>query len=148
MQAINIHYIQMTDEQYEQVFSEKDFAELTNFMSHTKPQSQQIIEWHLASIENTPIGSVWMEHREDKIYFGLFILKEFRCLGYGRLALEHIIITSKQKGFKNIYLNVRESNINAIKLYESYGFSKVKQFTNNLGLSALEYVLAMENLKT
>lgn len=137
-----IQYIQITDdEQYGHVFSTSELDELSNFMSHTKPQSKEIIEWFLASIENKPIGSLWMELRENKTFIGLFILKEFRGQGYGRLVLNHIVGISKENGCRAIYLNVRENNLSAIKLYESYGFSKVKRYTNSLGISAIEYVL-------
>lgn len=51
------------------------------------------------------------------------VKKEFQGKGYGRKLLEHLI-TNLDAEIKNVYLEVRESNIKARKFYEMYGFEK------------------------
>jgi len=53
-------------------------------------------------------------------------LKEFWHKGLGRLLLEHTINYARiTTVIKNIYLEVRKDNLNAVKLYKSLGFKKV-----------------------
>ena len=50
---------------------------------------------------------------------------DHRRRGYGRLIMNEIIEHSRNKGITFITLEVRESNIPAIALYESLGFYNV-----------------------
>lgn len=53
------------------------------------------------------------------------IKKKYRRKGFGEEILNQIILFSKVMGCKKIFLEVRISNIRAIKLYEKEGFRKV-----------------------
>ena len=48
-----------------------------------------------------------------------------RGKGVGRLLLEECIKILKEEGIKSIYLEVRRSNIKAIKFYQKFGFQIV-----------------------
>ncbi len=50
-----------------------------------------------------------------------FVKENYRNKGYGKKLIEYIISKYKQK----IFLEVRESNINAIKLYEKFDFKTI-----------------------
>ena len=50
------------------------------------------------------------------------VLEGFRHMGIGRKLLEELVRTSREKGAKEITLEVRESNLAARKLYISSGF--------------------------
>jgi ribosomal-protein-alanine N-acetyltransferase len=50
---------------------------------------------------------------------------EYRRLGYGRRIMDTIVEYSRENGVSFITLEVRESNIPAISLYEGIGFYKV-----------------------
>ena len=43
--------------------------------------------------------------------------------GYGKILLNEMIMILKEKGCKRIFLEVRQSNIPAKRLYQGYGFS-------------------------
>ena len=53
----------------------------------------------------------------------LSIKKLYQKNGYGRLLLAKIIHESKLKGIDKIFLEVRESNLNAISFYKKFGFN-------------------------
>lgn len=53
---------------------------------------------------------------------GLGVHKEYRSLGIGKALMQKMIEECKKIQISRIELNVRVSNLNAIKLYESLGF--------------------------
>ena len=55
---------------------------------------------------------------------------EYRNKGIASALLEKMINFAESKSLEFITLEVRESNINAIKLYEKYGFQKVGERKN------------------
>ncbi len=63
---------------------------------------------------------------KHNVDFGISVAKDYWNKGVGKLMMEHTInyarITAE---IKNIYLEVRTDNTNAIKLYESFGFKRV-----------------------
>lgn len=52
------------------------------------------------------------------------VIPEMRKQGIGRMLLSGIIESCRNNGIENFYLEVRESNVPAIRLYESFGFEK------------------------
>mgnify|MGYP001125538538 CR=1 FL=1 len=52
------------------------------------------------------------------------IKKEFQNRGYGRKLLNYLLKNVEKENIKNIYLEVRESNSIAQKLYQKLGFRK------------------------
>lgn len=59
---------------------------------------------------------------KHKAEFGICILKKYWGYGIGKALLENILIWADTHGVRKIALNVVETNSNAIKLYESFGF--------------------------
>lgn len=53
------------------------------------------------------------------------VLSDYRNKKIGSKLMEHLIEIGKEKEITNITLEVNINNINAIKLYEKYDFSKV-----------------------
>ncbi|QVK20727.1 GNAT family N-acetyltransferase [Mycoplasmatota bacterium] len=53
---------------------------------------------------------------------GMYILKKYHGLGYGRELLTNAVTKLKEQGFKKIVLWVLDSNNNAISFYEKFGF--------------------------
>lgn len=50
--------------------------------------------------------------------------------GLGKILLEHLMKETEQQGAKECFLEVRESNLNAYHLYESYGFNEIGRRPN------------------
>lgn len=60
----------------------------------------------------------------------IYVKTEYRGSKVGTLLLENMFEKCNSVGVKNITLEVRESNIAAIKLYESKGFETVAKRSN------------------
>ena len=64
------------------------------------------------------------EDPDDRYWLWRFMIDEkYQGQGYGKEALKHIISYCKENGAGNIRLSTKESNVNAIHLYQSFGFA-------------------------
>jgi [ribosomal protein S18]-alanine N-acetyltransferase len=50
---------------------------------------------------------------------------EFRSVGFGRRLLEHLLERAAAAGTNEAYLEVRPSNLSAIRLYQRLGFEQI-----------------------
>jgi ribosomal-protein-alanine N-acetyltransferase len=55
----------------------------------------------------------------------LCIRPEYRSVGIGRRVLEHLIERARLAQMRDVYLEVRPSNITAIRLYQAVGFEPI-----------------------
>ena len=71
------------------------------------------------------------EDPNDRYWLWRFMIDE-KCQGkgYGREALKQIITYFKENGATNMRLSTKESNVNAIHLYESYGFQRTGEMND------------------
>lgn len=70
-----------------------------------------------------PVGYVGVSVIVDEGYMGnLAVLEKYRRQGVGRALMTELINRSKEQKLAFITLEVRPSNIPAVKLYESLGF--------------------------
>ena len=53
------------------------------------------------------------------------VLKRYRGRGYGRILMENFLRDARRCGVKKVFLEVRVSNMGAIKFYEKMGFRVV-----------------------
>ena len=113
----------------------------------TKMESTDMVEL-LAIVEGKivgiagidPIGRAYkLKHRAN---FGISIEKAYWGLGIGRALMEGCIECAKKAGYKQVELDVRADNTNAIALYESMGF--VEYGRNPLGFNSR--ITGMEEL--
>ncbi len=56
----------------------------------------------------------------------IVVKKDKRKLGIGSKLLEEILKSAKKLEAKTVTLEVNENNLPAIKLYQKYGFQKVR----------------------
>ena len=64
------------------------------------------------------------EDPDDRYWLWRFMIDEkYQGQGYGKEALKHIISYFNENGAGNIRLSTKESNVNAIHLYQSFGFA-------------------------
>jgi len=84
--------------------------------------------------------SVVLEHGDDVVGYSILSIaageahilnlcvdNAFRKLGYGDRLLEDILIRAKGSGVKQIFLEVRPSNIEALSLYRKKGFRQIAE---------------------
>lgn len=55
----------------------------------------------------------------------LCVRPEFRCRGLGRRMLQHLIDTSRAAGATDLFLEVRPSNLGAVRLYQAMGLVQI-----------------------
>lgn len=77
----------------------------------------------VAEKENEIIGYLGIYFfSEDADISNVAVKKEYRKKHIGRALLEYVLVEAKIRGVKNVTLEVRETNVPAIRLYESMGF--------------------------
>ena len=71
------------------------------------------------------------EDPNDRYWLWRFMIdEECQGQGLGREALKQIITYFKENGATNMRLSTKESNVNAIHLYESYGFRRTGEMND------------------
>lgn len=82
---------------------------------------------------------------EEAELYRIGVIPEKRGMGYGKKLMSELLKNCPPKTEK-IFLEVRESNTAAIRLYESYGFKATGRRKNYYGNeSAFNYMLKINN---
>jgi diamine N-acetyltransferase len=79
-----------------------------------------------------PIGTVDV-FEFDPIHkhagIGIMLLKEYQAQGIGKMVLDQLLTYLFTKiQVHSVFANVSETNVNSIKFFESYGFTKVAEY--------------------
>jgi len=69
--------------------------------------------------------SLMMLVLDEAHLLNLSIAKTYQKQGLGRTLLEHMVAIAKNSQMANMFLEVRQSNISAIALYENMGFNEM-----------------------
>ena len=125
----------MTEEVSIRAATEQDAAEIARIelVSFKTPWSEEMI----LSEMREPLSSFFVVVFQQKIigYYGfLHILDELHILnvavdpdlrqkGVGKKLIEHLVEQARALSARAVTLEVRESNLPAIRLYESFGFA-------------------------
>ena len=118
----------MTLEDIEQVYSieESIFSIPWSKISFENSINSKDTIFIVAEKDNKIIGYLGMYlFLEDADISNVAVEKEYRRQHIGRELLEYILSEAKSRGVKNVALEVRETNVPAIRLYESMGFKEV-----------------------
>jgi len=84
------------------------------------------IEIWIAKIGSEMLGYYLVQNVGDEAELHTFAVKPgHRRRGIGRMLLEHMMGKAREKGTRNIYLQVRPSNAPARALYDELGFKPV-----------------------
>jgi len=109
-------------------------TDLTDYLSRFFPNNSSIADydtskvcWFIIEEDTSCIGSVWLERdpeETDTMILGIFISGAHnRGRGIGSYVIKEAIRISKQRmSFSYVRLNVRKSNLRAIRCYEKCGF--------------------------
>lgn len=86
--------------------------------------------YYFIKVDNEIVGYVGVSDKKDYLFLSkLYIRKEFRHQGLGRLAFNEI----KNLGFKKIRLTVNKYNKNTINAYLKYGFKTIDSVVSDIG---------------
>ncbi len=114
----------------------KDLYEIEKTSAH-EPMSEEELLYELS--ENPVSKFFALKNEENKLVayidfwitfdsstiFKIVTHEDYRNKGYGKLLLNHVIEYLKTQEVLYLTLEVRESNIFALKLYESVGFERI-----------------------
>lgn len=130
--------------QFDCVYHDK----LSEFQSRIYPNDDsELVNWYYIKVHNKIIGSVWLEQKANELYatLGIFIVDaEYRGQGIGKQAIQTIInIDAKEMQIGEIRLNVRETNVRAIKCYLSFGFTVFQRYKKENGISVISMKLQL-----
>ncbi len=84
----------------------------------------------LAFVEDQLAGCVALKKLNEETceMLRMFVRPDFRQKGVGRAMAEKTIEEARKIGYKKMWLDMVESMKNALGLYQSLGFSKIKPF--------------------
>jgi ribosomal protein S18 acetylase RimI-like enzyme len=105
------------------IYFNEEFKEEQIFMPEEEEESGTTI--YMAEVDGKIIGKVHLSIEGDigGIY-GVGVLPEYRTKGYGREIITTAVEKLKEKGLKDIMLQVEAKNSNALNLYKSCGFEE------------------------
>ena len=120
----NINELESVQTIFCEVFKQKN--ELINTIL-----SNPYVKIYTYSVDKNVVAFIQYEDIYDRFELdNIFVLKEYRNKGIASKLLEFMIEDGRNKKILNITLEVREDNVNAINLYEKYGFVKKAIRTN------------------
>jgi ribosomal protein S18 acetylase RimI-like enzyme len=94
---------------------------------------RDIINNHLSSyllyekVTNTPIGYGHLDPEGGKVWLGIAVGESRQGQGYGKLIMQRLINDAIKLKVDYIHLTVDKNNLNAVKLYESFGFVRIRE---------------------
>lgn len=88
----------------------------------------------LAMNNNEPIGFIEYVLEENKVFLSkLYVRKDLRHTGIGKMMLEDCIRFAKQNNRNTIYLTVNKGNTPSIDIYNHIGFKQIDSMVNDIG---------------
>lgn len=89
------------------------------YFAYRLKQSEQLLGYYIA-----------MTVLDEVTLMDIVVSSDSQGKGYGKALLQHLIDQCNQNNIQQLWLEVRESNVKAIKLYENAGFVLVEQRVN------------------
>lgn len=70
------------------------------------------------------IGYGHLDRDDGKVWLGICVMEQYQGKGYGKRIMEELL---RNRNKNDLYLTVDKDNLVAQKLYESFGFKKIKE---------------------
>lgn len=111
-----------------------DFDDFWTFTTLKNELDNPNSQYFVALLNNEIVGFAGIWNVLDEMHITNIVTKKtYRHIGIASKLLEKLIETSKEKNVKFLTLEVKDTNIYAIKLYEKYNFKKVGLRKNYYG---------------
>ncbi|MEG9490800.1 ribosomal protein S18-alanine N-acetyltransferase [Mannheimia indoligenes] len=120
-----IEEIQQAD--FERLFEIEQKAHLVPWSKGTLLNNQGEKYLNLKLVENGEIVAFAISQvvLDEATLFNLAVDPDFQGKGFGKRLLSELILQLQKRGVATLWLEVRESNVVAQKLYDSLGFNEV-----------------------
>lgn len=100
----------------------------------TKQIKSENYNYYFIKCKNETAGYFGISFKKDYLFLSkLYIKKEFRHKGIGKLAFMKIAGIAKENGYKTIRLTVNKHNKNTIDAYLKYGFKVAYEDVIDIG---------------
>jgi adenylate kinase family enzyme/GNAT superfamily N-acetyltransferase len=113
---------EMTEDLFLSMKKQIDVEDLSKYISNVRPDLDSVLHWSYFEIFEKFAGCFWLYSKGGDVYFGMFLVEEFRGKDIGGFCLEHILSLATTKKIEELFLNVRANNHRAIRFYEKHGF--------------------------
>lgn len=93
------------------------------------------------------LGYFGVSIKEEYLFLSkLYIKKDFRGLGYGKIVFNKIKQIALKNNKKSIRLTVNKNNLNTIKAYEKWGFKTIDAVVTDIGCGFVmdDYIMEFE----
>lgn len=148
MDTLNLVKICPENQDYYKSFEAVFEQDLSKYQSRICPRKEStLIKWYYIEYQQRYIGSIWLEKEQNSTFavLGIFIAdSQYRGNGLGKQAIRKIIdLDAASMDITEILLNAREENIRAINCYASVGFKKIKSYTKDNQVQAIQMGLTI-----
>jgi GNAT superfamily N-acetyltransferase len=124
-------------EHYTSIIGEQQVAYMLEKFQSAKAIEEQVKQgnaYYLIIHQNIEVGYFSYSKKNELLFLSkLYVLKELRGKGIGKIALEFIEDQAKKLGCRKISLTVNKYNTNSIKAYERMGFKNIKAIVQDIG---------------
>ncbi|QLB19555.1 ribosomal protein S18-alanine N-acetyltransferase [Mannheimia granulomatis] len=112
---------------FERLFEIEQKAHLVPWSKGTLLNNQGDKYLNLKYVENGKIVAFAISQivLDEATLFNIAVDPDFQHQGFGKRLLSELILQLQKRGIATLWLEVRESNIAAQKLYDSLGFNEV-----------------------
>lgn len=131
-QALLVKFMERT---YQEQFPNQNFSHLTRtveqYLSRDTPLWWVYDEQETKNHHQSPIGCLWVGNAIDQVsgdrhphIFLLYVMPEYRHRGIGKALMNYIENWAKQRGDRQIGLQVFQANTPALDLYHQLGYQE------------------------
>ena len=120
------------------------------FQSETAIKSQIKNEkyiYHILKDNENIIGYFGVSYKNDYLFLSkLYIKKDFRGLGFGKIAFNEVKNIARKYNKQSIQLTVNKYNINTIEAYKKWGFKTIDDVVTDIGNGFVmdDYIMQFE----
>ncbi|HDR1799799.1 ribosomal protein S18-alanine N-acetyltransferase [Pasteurella multocida] len=123
---------QITEHDLERLFEIEQSAHLVpwsmGILKNT--QGENYLNLKLTYYDQTIAFAICQHILDEATLLNIAVAPSFQGKGFGKQLLNHLLQQLTEKGISTLWLEVRESNIAAQKLYEQLGFNEVDRRKN------------------
>ena len=127
--------VKFMDRTYQEQFPNQNFSHLTRtveqYFSRDTPLWWVYDEQETKNHHQSPIGCLWVGNAIDQVsgdrhphIFLLYVMPEYRHRGIGKALMNYIENWAKQRGYRQIGLQVFQTNTPALDLYHQLGYQE------------------------
>jgi ribosomal-protein-alanine acetyltransferase len=112
------------DSALRKIFQEANLALRFNHSEPAAAFDVGSLHLHVCEIRGEVVGAVqWQHLGTEAEILDVVVDAGFRRQGNGGYLLERLLRINRERGVRDVFLEVRESNLAAIMLYQKFGFS-------------------------